>query len=214
MYKSGFIIFCLTFMLATNIVYSMQRGGIQYSIPTDYTKINEVQLNNEAEELFQRYLNSQDPKQQYILLNQLLSNYSILGEINKDNPLYFTRLGIVFDKLGKDRYAISNFCRSSNLVPNYPYAYYAFGNYYFDRGRYLKAIKQYKKAYDSGYSNHYFTIYQIGRIYEKFGDYSNALTYYKRALVYNDTTELRQKILMLENLLENNSLYNKKRGDK
>ena len=212
--KFRFIIFCLIFILASNITYSVQRGGIQYTIPTDYTKINEVQLNNEAENLFQRYINSTDPKQQYILLNQMLSDYSILGEINKDNPLYFARLGIVYDKLGKDRYAISNFCRSSNLIPDYPYAYYAFGNFYFDRGRYIKALKQYKKAYDFGYSNHYYTIYQIGRIYEKFGDYTSAITYYKRALVYNDSEELRQKIQTLENLLENNSLYNQRRGDK
>ncbi len=201
-------------MLISNIANGVQRGGIQYTIPTDYTKINEVQLNNEAENLFQRYINSTDPKQQYILLNQMLSDYSILGEINKDNPLYFARLGIVYDKLGKDRYAISNFCRSSNLIPDYPYAYYAFGNFYFDRGRYIKALKQYKKAYDFGYSNHYYTIYQIGRIYEKFGDYTSAITYYKRALVYNDSEELRQKIQTLENLLENNSLYNQRRGDK
>ena len=195
-----------------NTVYGVQRGGIQYSIPTDYTRINEAELNKESETLFQQFLKAEDPRQKQILLNQLLSDYSILGEINKDNPLYFARLGIVYDKLGKDRYAISNLSRSANIIPDYAYAYYAFGNFYFDRAKYIKAMKFYQKAYNSGYNNHFYNIYQIGRIYEKFGDYTNAILYYKRALVYQDSEELRQKIQVLENLRSNNSLYDQKRG--
>ena len=194
-------------------MFGVQQGGIQYSIPTDYSKINETELNNEAETLFQRFLQTEDPQQRFHLLNQMLSDYSILGEINKDNPLYFARLGIIYDKLGKDRYALSNFSRSSNILPNYPYAYYSFGNFYFDRGRYIKALIQYKKAYNSGYDNHFYNNYQIGRIYEKFGDFSAAITYYKRALVINDSVELRQKIQELEELLNNNPLYKQRRGE-
>ncbi|MCR5266655.1 MAG: tetratricopeptide repeat protein [Cyanobacteria bacterium RUI128] len=210
-FKGIFLV--VLFLCTLNMSFGVQRGSVQYSIPTDYSKINEAELSTEAENLFQAFLTSEDPKQRYIILNQLLSDYSILGEINKDNPLYFARLGIVFDKLGKDRYAISNFSRSANILPDYPYAYYSFGNFYFDRGRYIKALKLYKKAYDSGYDSHFYNIYQIGRIYEKFGDFSSAILYYKRALVFNDSPELRQKILELEELLNNNSLYNLRRGE-
>ena len=199
-------------MFITNSIQAVQRGCVQYTIPTDYSVFDEAALNNEAETKFQAYLNSENPQQQFVLLTQLLSDYKILGEINNENPLYFARLGIIYDKLGKDRYAKSNFFRSANLVHEFPYTHYAFGNFLFDRQDYRKALKEYKKAYDTGYSNHYYTIYQIGRIYEKFGDFSSSIKYYKNALIYQDSEELRNKIHTLEGLLDSNSLYNKERG--
>ena len=107
-------------MFITNSIQAVQRGCVQYTIPTDYSVFDEAALNNEAETKFQAYLNSENPQQQFVLLTQLLSDYKILGEINNENPLYFARLGIIYDKLGKDRYAKSNFFRSANLVPEFP----------------------------------------------------------------------------------------------
>ena len=211
--RAIFILFVCLGLFQT-CVYSVQRGGIQYTIPVEYSAIDENALNSEAESLFQRYLNSDNPQQQYILLEQMLSAYSILGNIKKDNPLYFTRLGIIFDKLGNDRYAKSNFFRSENIVDVNPYNSYAFGNFYFDRQEYLKALKLYKKAYNTGYSNHFYTLYQLGRIYEKLGDYSSAIKYYKEALQYKESEEIRLQIQTLNELLKVNSLYNRERGVK
>lgn len=209
--RAIFVLFICLGLFQT-CVYSVQRGGIQYTIPVEYSAIDENALNTEAESLFQRYLNSDNPQQQYVLLEQMLSDYSILGNINKENPLYFTRLGIIFDKLGKDRYAKSNFFRSANLVDSNPYNYYAFGNFYYDRQEYLKALKMYKNAYNSGYNSHFYTLYQLGRIYEKLGDYTSAIKYFKEALNYKESEEIRLKIQTLEELLNINSLYNRERG--
>lgn len=204
-------IFLLTLFFSQSIVFAVQTGQIEYTMPVDYSFINEAELNKDSEQLFKLYMSIQDEEQKKELLNKMLSNYSILSKINKDNPLYFVRLGIIFDKLGKDRYAKSNFCRGSNLVPNYAYAFYAFGNYFFDRSEYKKALREYLRAYNLGYSAHYENLYQIGIIYEKFGDYSTAIRYFRNALQYNNNEELSNKILMLEELLEKNSLYNQKR---
>lgn len=208
------LITLLVIFLYSGIAQSVQRGGIQYTIPVEYSAINEAELNKEAETLFQRYLKSDNANQQIILLEQMLSDYSILGEINKDNPLYFTRLGIIFDKLGKDRYAKSNFFRSTNLDNSNPYAYYSFGNFYFDRQEYRKALRLYINAYNCGYNNHFHTLYQIGRIYEKLGDFTLAIKYYKLALMTQESSEIRLKINTLDELLKVNSLYNQERGVK
>ena len=212
LYKHLLVLFLiLTF---AGITQAVQRGGVQYTIPVEYSAINESELNTEAETLFQRYLKSDNANQQLILLEQMLSDYSILGEINKENPLYFTRLGIIFDKLGKDRYAKSNFFRSTNLDQNNPYSYYSFGNFYFDRKQFRKALGLYQKAYNCGYNNHFYTLYQIGVIYEKLGDYSSAIKFYKEAQGYKDTEDIQLKIHTLDELLKVNSLYNQERGVK
>lgn len=201
----------LIFLSNSGIVFSAQKGGIQYTMPVDYSFFDEKALNNETELLFNRYLMSENEQQKQIFLNQLLSNYSILGNIDSENPLYFTRLGIVYDKLGKDRYAKSNLSRSLNMIENNVYAYYAFGDFYYTRSQYLKALFFYKKAYETGYDKNFDTLYRIAKIYEKLGDFSNAIIYYKKALEVKDTQNIRFEITKLEGLLNNNSLYNKRR---
>lgn len=192
--------------------FALQKGVIEYSIPIDYSLIDEKSLNDHAEILFSEYNSSTDEILKKTLLFELLSDYSILSKINKDNPLYFTRLGIVYDKLGKEKWAKSNFCRGSNLVPNYAYAFYSFGNYFFERNEYRKALKEYMRAYQYGFDKHYENLYQIGIIYEKLGDFTLAIKYFKLAQVCKDSEELTKKILLLEEMLKNNSLYNQKRG--
>lgn len=203
--------FLILFLCCSCSVFSVQQGQVQYEVPIDYSYINEGTLNLEAENLFNAYMTAQDETQKKKLLEQMLSDYSVLSKINSENPLYFTRLGIIFDKLGKDRWAKSNFCRSSNMVPDNPYAFYNYGNYFFDRAEYRKALREYMRAYNCGYNTHYETLYQIGRIYEKYGDFTSAIGFYKRASQYKPSSELSTKILMLEELKKKNSLYDEKR---
>lgn len=200
-------------LIAVNPVWAVQTGKIQYTMPIDYSLIDEAALNKESETLFETYKTIEDEYQQKKMLEHLLSNYSILSEIDKENPLYFTRLGIIYDKIGRDRWAKSSFCRSVNLVQKNPYAYFSFGNYYFDRFQFRKALKQYMYAFNTGYDNNYDNLCQIGRIYEKLGDFSSAILFYKKALTYKESEELRNKITQLEGMLEANSLYDRKRGN-
>ena len=211
MQKILFGVSIFLFMLYCH-VFALQKGVIEYSIPIDYSLIDEKSLNDHAEIIYSEYTTSTDEILKKGLLLELLSDYSILSNINKDNPLYFVRLGIVYDKLGKDRWAKSNFCRSSNLVPNYAYAFYSFGNYFFERNEYRKALKEYMRAYQYGFDKHYENLYQIGIIYEKLGDFSLAIKYFKLAQGCKDSEELTKKILLLEEMLEKKSLYNQKRG--
>lgn len=208
-----FVILLLTFLsICISPVYAVQNAQIEYTVPIDYSHINEQVLNSEAEKFFNEYLKTTNSEEKHSLLDKMLSDYSILSNINKDNPLYFIRLGIIYDKMGKDRYAKSNFCRGANLVPDYPYAFYSYGNFFFDRAEYKKALREYMRAYNCGYSSHYYNLYQIAVIYEKFGDYSNAILYYRMALKHKYSQELVEKINLLNELLSADSLYNQNRG--
>lgn len=195
-----------------NSCFSVQQGGVQYVIPIDYSIIDEAALNNEAESLFSSYMAAEDEKQKKILLERMLSSYSILGNIDKGNPLYFTRLGIIFDKMGRDRYAKSNFCRATNLVPDYAYGFNCYGDFFFERSMYIKALREYMRAYNAGYQNNYDTLYQIGSVYEKLGDFTSAVGFYRKASAVKSSPELSEKIKNLEELLKNNSIYDEQRG--
>ncbi len=207
-FKNVFLIFFILFFSST--AFGIQKGGVEYSIPIEYSLLNEKQINADAEQLYSKFNSSSDEKQKQILLEQMLWDYSILGEIDNENPLYFTRLGIIYDKMKKDRYAKSNFFRSQNLIPEYPYSAFSFGNFYYDRKEYRKALKEYLKAYNTGYSNHYDTLFKIGTIYKIYGDFSEAIKFYKRASIIKNTPELSSEIVKLEDLLQNNSLYNQR----
>lgn len=212
MIKIKFLIFFLLLVCSFNQVFAVHSGKVEYVVPIDYSLINENEVNAEAEKLFNRYMEADSLDEKKKLLDLMLQKYNTLALVNIENPLYFTRLGIIYDKLGNDRYALMNFYRGSNLENNYPYAFQSFGNYFFDRYEYKKALRLYKKAYDCGYNTNYDTLFQIGVIYEKYGDFTNALKFYKDALKLKKTEELENRILLLEELLTKNSLYNQKRG--
>ena len=205
------VIFFLLSLFNISAVFAFQSGKIEYTVPIDYSVFDENALNNESENLFKMYLNSSDEFEKGEMLNKLLSNYSILSKINKDNPLYFVRLGIIYDKLGKDRYAKSNFCRGANLVPDYPYAFFSYGSYFFARSEYRKALREYLRAYNCGYNKNLDNLYHIAIIYEKLGDYSSAIKYYSAAFDCQNKPETAEKIQKLNELLKINSLYNENR---
>lgn len=208
-----FVSILLCFFIAI-CSYAVQSGKVEYVVPMDYSLIDENQVSTEAEALFNNYLKTDNDTEKIKILNQMLLKYNVLTLINLENPLYFTRLGIIYDKLGNDRYALMNFFRGSNLQDDYPYAFSSFGNYYFSRYDLKKALRLYKKAYDCGFNTDYDTVYHLGVIYEKYGDFTNALKYYKEALAIKNTEELNNKILLLEELLSKNTLYNLDRGYK
>lgn len=209
--------FLLTFLLCffvANYAFAVKTGKVEYVVPFDYSLIDEASINSEAESLFNDYLKTENEEEKVKLLTVLLQKYSILTLVNLDNPLYFVRLGIIYGNLGNDRYALMNFYRGSNLDGKYPYAFSSFGEYYFLRSEFKKALRMYKRAYDCGYNVDYETVYHLGIIYEKYGDFTTAIKYYKEALALKQSEELKNKINILEELLAKNSIYNMERGIK
>ena len=194
--------------------FSVQSGGVEYVVPIDYSLLDEKAINDDAEKLFSEFINSPEKINNPEFMENLINDYAVLSKINKDNPLYFVRLGIIYDKTGKDCWAKSNFCRGANLIPDYPYAFFSFGNYFFDRLEYRKALREYLRANDCGYGDNPENLFKIGVIYEKTGDYSNAIKYYRAANAKQNKPEISKKIQILEDKLKINSLYNESCGRK
>ena len=178
--------------------YSAIKGGVNYSIPIDYSKLSETELTLKAEKYFHEAKKLPDEEIDENMTNALML-YTILQKMDNDNIEYCVRLGILYDKLDKDRYAKGNFSRAISINHARPEPYFYFGEFYYRRESYGKALKYYKKAYARGYENDYTLLCRLGDIYEKFGDSRAALNYLTLAYEQNPTEELATQIQRLKN---------------
>lgn len=192
--------------LALQPSFSAIRGGIDYSIPIDYSKLSESELKVEAEKYFylaQRYKDSVMSEE----ATKALFLYSLLQNISPKNPHYPVKQGIIYDKLHKDRYAKGCFSRSIGVDEANPESYFYFAEFYYKRELYRKALRYYNEAYKRGYHTNYEVLYKIGDIYEKFGDTKSALKYLYEAQKQSSNPNLENKINKINNQNSVNKEY-------
>jgi len=183
--------------LSTMPSCSALKTGINYSIPIDYSKLSEPELESKAREYYNNAMQLKDGEINEDMTNALTS-YSVLQNINPESIEYSVKLGILYDKIGKDRYAKGNLSRAISLNQQNPIGYFYMGEFYYKRQLYRKALKYYTTAYEKGYDKHYDTLYKLGDIYEKYGNTRAALRYLKAAEVKNQNEKLTQKIKKIE----------------
>ena len=146
----------ISFLLLGSILpsFSAVKGGIQYSIPTDYSKINEKEIELKARLYFHNAERLQDG-----IINEDMTNalmlYSVLQQVNPDKIEYPIKLGILYDKVGKDRQAKGNFSRAIGLDKTNPLPYFYLGEFYYKRELYRRALKYYNETYTRGYETNY-----------------------------------------------------------
>lgn len=173
------------------------KGGIEYKIPTDYSKINEQEFELKAREYF--YLAQKLPDK---IVNEDMTNalmlYTVLQKVNPNKIEYPVKLGILYDKLGKDKYARGNFLRASGLDISNPLPYFYLGEYYYKRAYYRRALSYYNESYTCGFKTNYDLLYKMGDIYEKLGATRSALKYLNEAKKQSPNPELENKILRIE----------------
>ena len=156
--------FILLYFVFFNIIpaYSAIKGGIDYQIPIDYSKINQEQLESKAKIYYDAAISSGTLNDD---MTTALNLYTILTKKNSDNINYALHLGKLYDVIGKDRYAKGEYYKAVSLNPSAPEPYFYLGDYFYNREQYKKALKFYKLSYDRGYNTNYQTLYKIGDIY-------------------------------------------------
>ena len=186
--------------------YSAVKGGIDYNIPIDYTKLNQTELETRAEFYYNSVLKEKKLNED---MTSALTLYSILTNAYPENRTYAIRLGKLYDTLGKNRYAKGLYNRAMGIDHAHPEPYFYLGEYYYSRDQYRKALKYYLKAYDNGYSEHYPTLERLGTIYQKFGDTEKALQYLQCASTISPNENLDKKINSVKSSDNTNKVYYK-----
>lgn len=186
--------------------YSALQGKLDYQIPIDYSKLSEEELDAKAGVYYNLALKTYNGKINEEMTSAL-NLYVMLCNKNPKDILYKTRLGTLYDIIGKDRYAKGCFNAALGVNPNAPEPYYRLGEFYYRRELYKMALKMYNEAYKKGYNEHYETLYKIGDIYEKFGDTEAALRYLRLASKKSPNIELDNKIKRVEAVNQSNREY-------
>ena len=184
--------------------YSALKGGVDYKIPFDYTKLNQSELEAKAEYYYTPALKSKVLNDN---MTYALNLYSLLSNAYPENITYTLRLGKLYDVLGKDRHAKGQYYHAMGVNQSRPEPYFYLGDFFYEREQYRKALKFFLKAYDLGYSEHYQTLEKIGTIYQKFGDTEKALYYLQCAVVLNPSDTLYARINRIKDADDINNEY-------
>jgi tetratricopeptide (TPR) repeat protein len=186
----------LIFLLTTACFvpsYAAVKGGIEYSIPVDYSKLSEQELVIKANDYYTKAIKLNDGKVSPDITNAL-NLYGVLQNLNPEKISYCVRQGVLYDKIGMDKYAKGDFSKAIGINSSDPEPYFYFGEFYYKRALYRKALKYYYESYERGYSTNYDLLYKLGDVYEKIGDTKSALKYLEMAQSVGTSSDLEDKI--------------------
>lgn len=201
------LILSLILLFGNSPVFAIQKGHLEYGTPLfDYSKMNKEQIKNEAEYYFNSALNSPSEKDKY--LNTAMGKYYILTQIDPSLITPYIQLGRIYDEKNINRLAKENFFHAININAGNPYANFYFGDFYFKRDDYKRALKYYQRAYSNGLNSDYEINYKMAVIYEKFADLINAKHYYEMAYLINPNDNgISDKIQKIDSLNYGSSEY-------
>jgi len=196
-YKNLFVFIILCFTINTS--FAVQSGKIEYnSVLFDYKKLNYTQIQKEADNFFAMSQKSKTPESREQFLESASGKYYILTKVDNTKIQPYIQLGRIYDEKNKPRLAKENFCKAININFKDPAANYYYGEFFYKRNEYKKALQHYNIAYNNGYQNKYTLNLRLATIYEKFADLSNAKKFYDVSYSMKPSTELQKKIRSLD----------------
>lgn len=200
-----------------NSVNAVEFGSIKYhNTFIDYSNINKASTEKLADFYFNKALNTKDKNEKSELLQKASGEYFVLTKLEPENLHPLVQLARVYDYENKNSYSKAYFFRALKIDKKNAATNYHFGDYYFARDEYKKALYFYNTAFENGYKENYDVLLKMAVMYEKLGDLLRANQYYKKAyLVKPENLELPDKIREIESLrYKNTGYYNFRRNKK
>ena len=170
--------------------------------------VNTAELEKVADKYFYAGLESEDLNKREAYLSRALEKYMLLLKQNPTDVTTCTQIAVIHDNLNHPRLAKTYFIRAVNLENLNPFANFYYGEYYFVKREYQKALRYYLTAYNNGYKDSFPVNLRLATIYEKLGDIAKAKNYYIEAGKQNPQQEgLKEKIELLEKIYYSKSDY-------
>ena len=157
----------LTINLSASDSFGAFKGGIEYTIPIDYEQINESEFAQKADFYYNKVYSLDGTKDD---MSQALILYSALNKKCPWNIDYSIRLGNLYLKNNKYRYAKGCYCQAMGIDAKRPEPYYYLGDLYYKREQYRSALKMYKRASEYGYADNIDNINKINKIKRMLGE--------------------------------------------
>ena len=213
-YKNIIVILFCFLVLTFNYFYnqSAAQSSDDKNILLDYSKFDDADSKSKADNYFYLALNSKNEVEKSDYLRQALALYYIVVNIDKADVDSYVKLARIYDIQKNDSYAKAYFYRALGIDFKDVNANFYFGDFYFNRKQYQKALLYYQNSLKYG-NNDNFNLYKnLGYIYERFGDLPKASFYYKKSLELNPSDkDLSSKISTSVRDEYDNSGYYKRR---
>lgn len=204
------ILFIITSFCNAEKTLALQKGSLEYlENRFDYSQLNPIELNGEGDAYFEQALSAKGKLNREKLFRYAMSKYFLTSKADNKNVYAFVQMGRIYDSMDKDRYAKESFYRATNLEYRNPYANFYFGEYYFKRRDYNRALIYYLRSYENGFDNNFDLNFRLAVIYEKLGDLVNAKTFYNKSYEMNPekAVEYQQKLQQIDGLNYDKSEY-------
>ena len=184
---------------------AVEFGEVNYNDAyIDYSKIDKSSTQKLAD------YNSQKKE----FLQKASGEYFILTRLEPDNIYPLVQLARVYDYEKQNSYSKAYFFRALKNKKKNALTNYYFGEFYYTREDYTRALYYYNTAFENGYQETFNVLIKMAVMYEKLGDLLRANQYYKKAfLIQPNNTILPEKIREIESLkYKNTGYYNKRKG--
>lgn len=193
----------------SSAVNATEFGEIEYNNKfIDYSKIDKTLTRERADYYFNKALEEKDKNLKRDYLKTASGEYFILTQAEHNNLYPIVQLARVYDMENENSYAKAYFFQALKIDKNNTSTNYYFGEYYFTRRDYTRALYFYNIAFKNGLQENFDILLKMGIMYEKLGDLLRANQYYKKAyLVKPENVEVPNKIREIESLRYRNSGY-------
>jgi tetratricopeptide (TPR) repeat protein len=138
--------------------YAIEYGSIHYNkneSSIDYSNFDRDKTQKYADLFFNRAMKSKDETFKKELLNEAVGQYYILSKIDPNDLDVLIQLGRIYDYQNKNSYAKGYFYQALEIDKKYAPTNYYFGDYYYSRKEYKKALYYYNIAFENGYKENY-----------------------------------------------------------
>ncbi len=176
-------------------------------VSLNYSNLNPKIIRQEAQRDFYLYFSSKDKLQKEKYLNSAMQKYYILSQINPSDIDAYIKLGKIYDEKNISELAKNCFYKALNMNKETAMANFYFGDYYYKRNDYKKALYYYKIAYNNGAAKTYDFNLKLAIIYEKLADLSNAKKFYEISYNMKADNKIGEKIQLLNELNYDKSDY-------
>ncbi len=173
----------------------------------NYSNLNPKVIRQEAQKDFYSYFKCNDELQKEKYLNSAMQKYYILSQINPSDIDAYIKLGKIYDEKNITELAKSCFYKALNIDKEKALANFYFGDFYYKRNDYKKALHYYKIAYNNGAAKTYDFNLKLAVIYEKLADLSNAKKFYEISYNMKADNKIGEKIQLLNELKYDKSDY-------
>ena len=143
-----------------NMIVNTQAQAVQgldddYLQPfSGYSKMDPKVIKREADRNFFLYFGTKDKLKKERYINSALKGYYILSQVTPSDIDIYIKLGKIYDEKNISELAKTNFYKALNISKDAAMANFYFGDYYYKRNDYKKALYHYKIAYKNGVLKH------------------------------------------------------------